>query len=81
MTPIIIFPYMLVAASALELIGGILIALVVLGVHTRILEERRIDNAVLKTVKRERFFVYFGLSFLIIGFVIECFVRFSNYFL
>jgi hypothetical protein len=75
-----LLPYLLVIASGLELVGAVLIALVVLGVHTRILEERRIDDVVLKTVKRERLLVYLGILLLFIGFLIKCVGWFSGYF-
>ncbi len=64
-----------ILASIFEFLGGILIALVVLGVHTRILEEKSIDDVVLKTVKRERFLVYLGISLLFVGFCIDLFIQ------
>lgn len=62
-------------ASIFELAGGVLIALVVLGVHSRIIKEHKIDYLVLKTMKKERAYVYIGLMFLSLSFVLEVSIR------
>lgn len=62
-------------ASIFELAGGVLIALVVLGVHSRIIKEHKIDDLVLKTMKKERAYVYIGLMLLSLSFVLEVSVR------
>ena len=69
--------YLLTISSILELIGAILIALVVWGVHSRIIKEHRIDEVVLKSMRREKAFVYAGITFLILSFLLEIFVRLS----
>lgn len=69
--------FLLIISSVLELIGAILIALVVWGVHSRIIKEHKIDEIVLKSMRREKAFVYAGIVFLILSFVLEIFVRIS----
>ena len=62
-------------ASISELAGGVLIALVVLGVHTRIIKEHKIDDLVLKTMRKERAYVFIGLTLLFLSFILEVSVR------
>lgn len=66
---------LLIIASISEFVGGVLIALVVLGVHSRIIKEHKIDGLVLKTMKKERAYVFIGLFFLFLSFVLEVSVR------
>ncbi len=70
---------LLLLSSVLELLGAILIALVVYGVHTRIVKEKSIDSEVLVAMRRERFYVYSGIGLLIISFCIEAYVRLGGY--
>ncbi len=69
--------YILIICSILELVGALLIALVVWGVHSRIIKEHKIDEVVLKSMRREKAFVYSGIIFLILSFLLEIFVRVS----
>lgn len=62
-------------ASVFELSGGVLIALVVLGVHSRIIKEHKIDDLVLKTMRKERAYVFIGLFLLSLSFVLEVSAR------
>lgn len=63
--------------EAMELIGALIIAYIVLSVHMHILKERSIDADVLSSMKKERVYVYFGIALLVIGFIIESTVRYS----
>ncbi len=74
----IIPAYILVISSVFELVGAILIALVVLGVHSRIIKEHKIDEVVLKSMRREKVFVYLGVIFLVLSFLLETFIRVSQ---
>jgi len=68
-------PNLLTISSIFELIGSILIAFVILGVHSRIIEEHKIDEVVLKTMRREKVFVYVGVFFLVLSFILELCAR------
>jgi len=57
-------------------VGKIVLGVAVLRVHIRILEEHRIDNVVLKAIKREHWVTMAGLLFIVIGYVFE--VMFYN---
>lgn len=71
MSPVLLLSF----ASVFELAGGVLIALVVLGVHSRIIKEHKIDDLVLKTMRKERAYVLTGLFLLSISFILEVSVR------
>jgi len=62
-------------ASLSEVIGGILIAFVVLGVHQHIAKERSIDADVLRTMRKEKAYIVLGICLLIISFLLEIWVR------
>jgi len=63
--------YILIIAVTLQTLGKILIALAVLGVHSHIVKEHKIDEIVLKTMRRERVLSVFAIIFIIIGYVME----------
>lgn len=65
----------LIIAETIKVIGEILIAIVVLGAHEHIIQERRIDLDVLKALKRERLYAFIGIVLIIIGFLIEVAIR------
>jgi hypothetical protein len=52
-------------------VGKLILGVAVLRVHTGILHEHRIDNAVLKSMKRERFVTLIGLSLIAVGYIME----------
>ena len=60
-----------IVAPTLEIIGHILIALVVMSVHTRVAREHKIDQAVIRYMKRERVYAVIGIVFVIVGYVLE----------
>lgn len=52
-------------------IGKILLGVTVLLVHTRISEEHKIDQVVLKSLRRERILGIAGIFLMLIGYVLE----------
>lgn len=57
-------------------LGTLMIAFAALRVHHRVLNERKIDDAVLKAMKIERIIGVLGVCMTILGFMIETFLRF-----
>lgn len=60
-----------IVAPTIEVIGHVLIALVVMSVHTRVAQEHKIDQAVIRYMKRERVYAMIGIVLVLAGFVIE----------
>ena len=52
-------------------IGKVILGFAVLRVHMIILREHKIDNAVLRSMKREQLFTVFGILLIIFGFFLE----------
>lgn len=61
----------LIFIDLLELIGGVMIALMVIRVHDRIVEEYRIDRQVVKAVKKEHVIAYTGIGCLTLSFILR----------
>jgi hypothetical protein len=55
----------------LEFVGTIMLGYTVLAVHFRIGEDRKLDNAVFKAIKTERYAGVLGLILIAIGFVAQ----------
>jgi len=58
-------------AFTLDLIGKILIGVAVIRVHSKVWHEKRIDKKVLRSIKRERWWTYLGILFIIIGWLLH----------
>jgi len=58
-------------AFTLDLIGKILIGVAVVRVHGKVRHEKKIDSKVLKSIKRERWWTYAGIVFLIVGWALH----------
>lgn len=52
-------------------IGKLVLGIAVLRVHVYILREHKIDNVVLKALKREQYVTVFGLLCIVLGFLME----------
>ncbi len=52
-------------------VGKLVLGIAVLRVHVYILREHRIDDVVLRALKREQYVTLFGLLLIIIGFTLE----------
>ncbi len=52
-------------------LGKIVLGFAVWRVHAHILEEHKIDNVVLSSIKRERYVTLFGIALIVIGFILE----------
>ncbi|MCK4635669.1 MAG: hypothetical protein KAT32_02300 [Candidatus Moranbacteria bacterium] len=61
----------LIIIDLLELIGGVMIAFMVIKVHDRIVEEYRIDRKVVKVVKREHLVTFTGIGCLTLSFILR----------
>jgi len=57
----------------LEFIGTLLIGISVLRVHMHIKKEHKIDDDVIRSIKRERTITTFGLILITIGFILHFF--------
>ncbi len=55
----------------LELMGGVMIALMVIRIHNRIVKEYRIDRQVVKIVKKEHRIAFTGIGFLVLSFILR----------
>ncbi|PIQ92273.1 MAG: hypothetical protein COV70_00910 [Parcubacteria group bacterium CG11_big_fil_rev_8_21_14_0_20_39_22] len=62
---------LLTIAITFSIIGHIVIALVVFSVHSHVLKERKIDDDVLTSMKRERIYVIVGTVFILTGYILE----------
>jgi len=51
--------------------GKIILGIGVLRVHMHILKEHKIDNVVLKSIRRERYVTFVGLLLILIGYILE----------
>lgn len=60
----------------LGVIGKLVLGFAVLRVHTHIREERKIDNVVIKSIKREEVLTVIALALIVAGYVLE--VAFYN---
>ena len=56
--------------------GKLLLGFAVLRVHTRIREERKIDDVVIRSIKREVVFTLIAVVLIIVGYILE--VAFYN---
>jgi len=63
----------LILGLAIGTFGKILLGVAVLRVHLGILHEHKIDNVVLRSIKREQMITLFGLALILIGFFLELF--------
>lgn len=52
-------------------LGKVILGAAVLRVHTHILREHKIDNIVLKSIKKEQFVTLLGLTLIVVGYVLE----------
>ncbi len=52
-------------------VGKLVLGIAVLRVHVYILREHKIDNVVLRALKREQYVTIFGLALIVIGFFLE----------
>jgi len=57
----------------LQTIGELLIGFTVLRVHSRILVDKHIDDAVISAIKREQFIGALGMIFIVAGFIFNAF--------
>jgi hypothetical protein len=60
-------------AFTLDLIGKILIGIAVVRVHGRVGHEMKIDKKVLRGFRREKWWTYAGILFLVWGWVLHVF--------
>ncbi len=58
---------------SLQMMGEVMLGLSVILVHLRIIQERKIDGAVLHAMKNERVIAFAAIAFLIIGYLLELF--------
>ena len=62
---------LLLIGLTLGTVGKLVLGIAVLRVHVGILKEHRIDNAVLKAIKREQWVTLFALLLIVLGYVFE----------
>jgi len=63
-----------IVTPTLEVIGHIMVAIVVLNVHTRVAKEHKIDKAVIRYMYKERIIAVIGILFIITGYIIDLLV-------
>jgi len=63
----------LIIGITLDVIGTILIAYIVLQVHSRVRQERVIDSSVINEMKKERAASILGIVFIIVGYIFQMF--------
>lgn len=52
-------------------IGKLILGIAVMRVHMRILQEHKIDNIVLKAIKREHLVTLIGIALILVGYIFE----------
>jgi len=57
----------------LEVLGELLIGYIVTRVHSRVMQEQRIDRAVLRKMRREKIVGTIGIVLIAVGYSIEIF--------
>ncbi len=60
-----------IVGSTLDVIGKVLLGVTVINVHTRVMEEHKIDQAVFKAMKREKFIGIISITLIIVGFILQ----------
>ena len=55
----------------LEFIGVFLVAFMAIRVHSRVREEQKVDNYVLKEMNREKIFGVMGIVFIALGYLLQ----------
>lgn len=58
-------------SATLEMIGSVLIGWAALRVHHRVLNERRIDKKVFRTMRIEQKFGMFGIGLVVLGYLLH----------
>ncbi len=64
---------MLLWGITLSTVGKLILGIAVLRVHVYILREHKIDNVVLRALKREQYVTIFGLLLIVVGYFLEIF--------
>jgi hypothetical protein len=64
---------LLLLGLTLGTIGKLVLGIAVLRVHIYILQEHKIDNVVLRALRRERYVTVFGLFLIAFGYLLEIF--------
>jgi hypothetical protein len=62
---------LLLLGLTLGTIGKLVLGIAVLRVHVYIIREHKIDNVVIRALKREQIVTLVGLAFIVIGYVLE----------
>lgn len=57
--------------AAMRTMGEVFIAFSVLRVHQRMLNEHRLDGAVMSVIRKEQLIGIFGIFFIVAGFLLE----------
>jgi len=68
---------LLIFAITLGTAGKVILGIAVLRVHVHILKEHKIDNVVLKSMRKEQIVTIFGLGLIVIGYMIEVYFYFG----
>jgi hypothetical protein len=55
----------------LGVLGKLILGLAVLRVHTHIREEKKIDNVVIQSIKREELLTIVGIFLIVVGYILE----------
>lgn len=55
----------------MSVFGKVLIVLAALGIHSKILKEKKIDQIVLREYQKERWIVVVGLFLIVTGYIFE----------
>ncbi len=63
----------------LEVFGELLLGLSVFLVHGRIMQERKIDKAILQAIKKERNLALFAIVLIVIGYLLQIKSRMAPY--
>lgn len=69
---------LLFLGMTIGVIGKILLGITVIRVHSKIVQEHRVDGAVFKEIRKEKILAILGIIFMVIGYVLE--MMFYGYF-
>lgn len=69
---------LLYAAITLGTVGKLILGIAVLRVHAYILKEHKIDEVVLRAMRRERYITIGGVMLIVLGYFLEMYFYYGN---
>jgi len=64
--------------ETLDIIGKILVAITAIAVHDSVIKERRIDEQVNRTIRKEHVYGFLGIVFMVAGYILRQLARHAS---